>query len=154
MIQPVSRTDDLCDPGLCSAQVPMPDLLFRMRRAAARSRARARLDLFGACAMLSTDPDTAGGAYLDTFLRTIEQGLGRPPVFFCDGCPQISFDERWVLALFAAQQRGDRDSFAFLLCSRLQKFARRHIAFLIAGMARADAETRSDPAASSRRTVA
>lgn len=119
---------------------PVPDMLHRIRRAAARSRARARLDLFGACAMLSTDRDIAGRAYLDTFLRTVEQGLGRAPVIYCEACPQMSFDESWVLALLDAHRRGDRDSFAFLLCSRLSRAARRHIAFLIAGMARAAGE--------------
>ena len=116
---------------------PVPDLLRGMRRVAARSRASARLDLFGACALLSGDRDVAGRAYLDTFLRTVEQGLGRAPVMYCEACPQMSFDERWVLALLDAHRRDDRDSFAFLLCSRLPREARRHIGFLIAGIARA-----------------
>ena len=120
----------------CRAAPPVPELLRGIRRTAARSRARARLDLFGACAMLSADRATAGRAYLDTFLRTVAQGLGRAPVIYCEACPQMSFDERWVLALLDAQRRGDRDSFAFLLCSRLPRVARRHIAFLIAGIAR------------------
>jgi len=115
---------------------PAPDLLRCVRRDAARSRASARLDLFRACAMLSTDRDIAGRAYIDTLLRTLEQGLGRKPVIYCEACPQLSFDERWLLALLDAHRRGDRDSFAFLLCSRLSHAARRHIAFLIAGVAR------------------
>lgn len=113
-----------------------PNLLHVVRRAAARSRASARLDLFGACAMLSTDRDSAGQAYLDTLLRTLEQGLGRAPVIYCDACPQMSFDERWIMALLDAHRRGDRDSFAFLLCSRLPRPTRRHVGFLIGGIAR------------------
>jgi len=119
-----------------SAPQPVPDALRRIRRVAARSRASARLDLFGACAMLSADRDVVGLAYLDTFLRTVEQGLGRAPVIYCEACPQMSFDERWIVALLDAHLRGDRDSLAFLLCSRLPRAARRHIGFLIGGIAR------------------
>lgn len=119
-----------------SAPQPVPDVLRRIRRVAARSRASARLDLFGACAMLSADRDVAGRAYLDTFLRTVEQGLGRAPVIYCEACPQMSFDERWIVALLDAHLRGDRDSLAFLLCSRLPHAVRRHIGFLIGGIAR------------------
>ncbi|MGS4944913.1 hypothetical protein ACVDG3_05500 [Meridianimarinicoccus sp. RP-17] len=118
------------------ATLPVPDILRRLRRDAARTRASARLDLFRACAMLSTDRGVAGRAYIDTFLRTLEQGLGRAPVIYCEACPQMSFDERWIMALVDAQRRGDRDSFAFLLCSRLPCAARRHVGFLIAGIAR------------------
>lgn len=123
-------------PDAHPAAHPVPGLLRQIRRDAARSRARARLDLFGACAMLSTDRDTAARAYLDTLLRTLEQGLGRAPVIYCEACPQMSFDERWIMALLDAHRRSDRDSFAFLLCSRLPHAARRHIGFLIAGIAR------------------
>jgi hypothetical protein len=114
----------------------VPPILRYIRRASARARARARLDLFGACAMLSTERDIAARAYLDTLLRTLEQGLGRAPVIYCEACPQMSFDERWIMALLDAQGRHDQDSFAFLLCSRLPRPTRRHIGFLIAGISR------------------
>lgn len=136
-----------------SAPLPVPDLLHRVRRAAARSRASARLDLFGACAMLSTDRDSAGQAYLDTLLRTLEQGLGRAPVIYCDACPQMSFDERWIMALLDAHRRGDRDSLAFLLCSRLPRPTRRHVGFLIGGIARC-ADTDTDTGAAAPRQTA
>lgn len=128
-----------------AAAPAQPDVLRRVRRVAARARASARLDLFGACAMLATDRQIAGRACLDTLLRTLEQGLGRAPVIYCETCPQLSFDERWILALLDAHRRGDRDSSAFLLCSRLPRAARRHVAFLIAGVAQsADAAATHD----------
>jgi hypothetical protein len=124
---------------------PVPPELRRIRRAAARARASARLELFGACAMLSADRDVAGRAYLDTLLRTLAQGLGRAPVIFCETCPQTSFDEQWLLALLDSHARDDRDSFAFLLCSRLPHTARRHVGFLIGGMARSLGDENADP---------
>lgn len=161
MSRNLTHTAHPATPGTLPRIGYVPDLLRPIRRAAARSRAGRRLDMFGACAMLSTDRDlrrglgrdlglgldrdTAGLAYLDTLLRTLEQGLGRAPVIYCETCPQVSFDERWLLALLDAHRRDDRDSCAFLLCSRVRHAARRHVGFLIAGIARAANPIADDP---------
>lgn len=105
--------------------------LNKLRLLALRCRSAARLDLFQACALLSTDRDIAANAYADALFRTLDQGLGRPPRIFVPGCRELSFDERWLMALIAATENGDEASRTFLLASRLRPEARRALAFLV-----------------------
>jgi hypothetical protein len=115
---------------------PIPPGVALLRVLAPACRAKARLDLFQACAMLATDRDQAAQAYADALIRTLEQGLGRPPVLHRAGSAELSFDENWLGALFAAEARGDAASFAFLIDRRLARAAARQIGFLVAGLAR------------------
>lgn len=105
--------------------------LNKLRLLALRCRAAARLDLFQACALLSTDRETAANAYADALFRTLDQGLGRPPRIYVPGSRDLSFDERWLMALIEATESGDDASRTFLLTSRLRPKARRALAFLV-----------------------
>lgn len=115
---------------------PVPGVIAMLRRMAPACRAKARLDLFHACAMLSLDRGQAAQGFAEALLRTLEQGLGRMPVLHRAGSAEMSFDESWLAALFAAEARGDADSFAFLTRSRLNRAAVRQIGFLVAGLQR------------------
>ena len=109
--------------------------LNALRRLFQLSRARARLDLFEACAMLAAQPQRSGPAFAEALLRTLEANLGRALVLYRPGEALLSFDERWLLALLAAALRADGASMAFLLASRLPRHARRQTGWLIARLA-------------------
>lgn len=109
--------------------------LNRVRRLASLCRATRRLDLFRACQMLSDDGRQAGIAFADALIRTLAQGLGRPPVFFHAGSREVSFDERWLMSLLAAVRQDDMPSFEFLIRSRLERHTHRHTAFLVRNLA-------------------
>ncbi len=106
-----------------------------LRVLAPACRAKARLDLFQACAMLTMDRGQAAQAYAEALVRTLAQGLGRMPVLHRAGTAGMSFDEAWLAALFAARARGDDDSFAFLIRRRLARGSERQIGFLVAALA-------------------
>jgi hypothetical protein len=115
--------------------VAIPSGIAMLRVLAPACRAKARLDLFQACAMLSLDRNQAAQAYAEALVRTLAQGLGRLPVLHRAGSPEMSFDEAWLAALFAARERGDDDSFTFLIRRRLACGHERHIGFLVAALA-------------------
>ncbi|SLN24071.1 hypothetical protein ROJ8625_00986 [Roseivivax jejudonensis] len=111
-------------------------LLDMLRRTAARCRAAPREDLFRACALLGADPSSSAPTYAEALFRTLDQGIDRPANIFKPGCPGLSFDERWLIALISAFRRGDEASATFLTERRLAKASRRSIGFLARGLAR------------------
>jgi hypothetical protein len=116
--------------------VAVPPIIAMLRVLAPACRAKARLDLFHACAMLSVDRTQAAQGFADALLRTLEQGLARAPVLHRAGSIELSFDEAWLAALLAADARGDVDSFTFLTRARLNRAAVRQIGFLVTGLQR------------------
>jgi hypothetical protein len=114
----------------------IPPGVAMLRVLAPACRVKARLDLFQACAMLAMDRDQAAQAYADALIRTLHHGLGHAPVLHRAGTEELSFDEKWLTALFDAQARGDDASFAFLIRRRLARTAARQIGFLVASLAR------------------
>lgn len=121
---------------LSAAPVPRRDVLDEVREAAWRSQAQPRIELFEACAMLSRDRSRSQRAFRDALLRTLAEGLDRRPVFYRPQARDLSFDERWLMALIDAVERGDGDSLAFLTASRLRRHARRQVLFLVSGLVR------------------
>lgn len=124
-------------PHTSAAPAPRRDLLDEVREAAARCQAQPRIELFQACAMLSDDRNRSRMTFRDALLRTLAEGLDRRPVFYRPRSRDLSFDERWLMALIEAVERGDGDSLAFLTASRLKPHARRQVAFLVGGLVRA-----------------
>lgn len=113
----------------------IPAAVVALRRLAPRCQAGARLDLFHACAMLSTDSGVAARSYAEALLRGLAVVLGRVPVLHQPGASELSFDEAWIASLLTAARRGDEDSTRFLLASRLPRHARRQIGWLAAQLA-------------------
>ncbi|MDO9639964.1 MAG: hypothetical protein Q7J44_15615 [Pseudotabrizicola sp.] len=120
------------------ADIPAP--VAALRRLAPRCQAGARLDLFRACAMLSTDSGVAARSYAEALLRGLAVVLGRVPVLHQPGAAELSFDEAWIASLLGAAQRGDEASMRFLLASRLPRHARRQIGWLAAQLAQRQAQ--------------
>jgi len=106
-----------------------------LRRLAPRCHAGARLDLFRACAMLSSHGDVAAKAYAEALLRGLAAVLGRAPVLHQPGAAELSFDEAWIASLLAAAKREDEASLRFLLASRLPRHAWRQIGWLAVQLA-------------------
>lgn len=108
----------------------IPASVTALRRLAPRCQAGARLDLFRACAMLSTDSGVAARSYAEALLRGLAVVMGRVPVLHQPGAGELSFDEAWIASLLAAAKRGDEGSMRFLLASRLPRHAQRQIGWL------------------------
>lgn len=121
--------------------VVVPAAIAMLRVLAPACRAQARIDMFHACAMLSADRTAAAQAFGEALLRVLAQGLGKMPVLHRGGSAEMSFDESWLAALFAAHARGDADSVTFLIRRRIAPVAVRHVGFLIAALADRMAET-------------
>ena len=133
------RKLDLPEPD-ASARFVLPeedrDVLNRLRIAALRCRAAARLDLFRACALLGAERVADAPVFADALLRTLEQGLAARPAFYAPGSEELSFDESWLMSLIAALRDDDMASATFLINSRIAPHARRSLGFLAAGVAR------------------
>ena len=110
-------------------------LLDHLRHAARDARCKSYVDLFGACASLSVNRDSAKQAASDVLMRCLSQALGRRPILFRAGEPEISFDEDWLLALARSIRREDTASCTFLLHSRVPKHAHRNLVFLLGNVA-------------------
>ena len=105
--------------------------LDTLRRVGRQCRAKARQDLFKACAVLSCDTSVAVTAYAETLMRCLSQALGKTPVLHRPGEAEVSFDEAWLLRLASAIAHDDTASTNFLLRSRVHPHARRHCGFLM-----------------------
>jgi hypothetical protein len=113
----------------------VPPVVKKLRFVARTCRAKARLDVFQACAMLSAHPQAAAEAYADALLRALTAGFRRPPVIYETTATEMSFDEQWLAATICAAAREDEDSLRFLLASRLPHHMRRQIGWLAAQLA-------------------
>lgn len=123
-------------PRVGAAPVPRRDVIDELREASWRCQAQPRIDLFEACAMLSRDRTRSRMAFRDALLRTLAEGLDRRAIFYRPNASDLSFDERWLMALIDAVERGDDHSLAFLSASRLKPHTRRQVLFLVAGLVR------------------
>lgn len=97
-------------------------------------RAKARTDLFEACALLSVTRTQSFKAHAEALVLCLNDALGKQAVFFRPGVTERSFDESWLVRLSVALSQGDESSAAFLLHSRIAPEHHRHIRFLIARM--------------------
>ena len=106
--------------------------LNHLRFTALGCRAKARTDLFEACALLAIHRKRSPAAHADALMRCLDQALGKAAIMFRPGTTEISFDEAWLLQLATALSRQDQASSTFLLHSRTDRQYHRHIRFLVA----------------------
>lgn len=97
-----------------------------------KCRAKARVEVFEACALLLHAPKEGAQDYADTLLRVLDSALPKRPVIHSVTAQERSFDESWLLALFAAISREDHASVTFLLRARLPLHLRRPVGWLAA----------------------
>jgi hypothetical protein len=97
-------------------------------------RAKARMEVFSACALLHRNPSQQAQAYADALLRTLAQVVPSGFVVHAPQAIERSFDEDWLLALMGAIARDDTASTTFLLRARLPRHVRRNVGWLAAQM--------------------
>lgn len=126
----------------CPIHQPEPELdgdmrvlLNTLRFHAATCRAKARVDFFHACLLIDPKAEATDTARLEMVLRVMGDALGNTPIFFRPGEPELSFDERWLIAVISARIQDDSDSFEFLMRRRVSHDKRRLFGALIAGLA-------------------
>ncbi|TVR49811.1 MAG: hypothetical protein EA386_01330 [Rhodobacteraceae bacterium] len=100
-----------------------------------RCRAKARIEAFEACRLLRHSPREGAQDYADALLRILGLALPGGPVIHDLRAQDRSFDESWLLALFAALSRDDHASARFLLRARLPHHLRRPIGWLAGELA-------------------
>lgn len=93
-------------------------------------RAKARVDMFETCKLLLHRPREGAQDYADALLRVLSLALPKGPVIHDLRAQERSFDEDWLLALFAALKRDDQCSASFLLRARLPRHMRRPVGWL------------------------
>ncbi|CUX83176.1 MAG: Ribosomal protein L22p/L17e [Roseibaca calidilacus] len=98
-------------------------------------RAKARMPVLEACALLHHSPAQSAQVYADALLRALVQALPKPPVIHTVAAAERSFDEDWLLALLSAITREDHTSATFLLRARLPLHYRRSVGWLAAQLA-------------------
>lgn len=104
--------------------------LMLLRVLMRQCRAKARVEVFETCRLLLQDPRDGAQDYADALLRILSTALPKPPVIHELRAQERSFDENWLLALFAAIARDDRVSASFLLRARLPMALRRPVGWL------------------------
>ncbi|WP_142079434.1 hypothetical protein [Roseinatronobacter monicus] len=109
---------------------PLERELVLLRVLMRKCRAKARVEVFETCALLLHAPKEGAQDYADALLRVLVSGLPTGPVIHAITAQERSFDEKWLLALFAAIQRKDQSSVAFLLRTRLPLHMRRPVGWL------------------------
>ncbi|WP_172794882.1 hypothetical protein [Loktanella sp. 3ANDIMAR09] len=122
--------DDTCNRALAHS-APPDRLLVHLRKVSRSNRCNGYIDMFGACAALSSNPRIATQAASEVLMRCLSQALGRRPVLYHPDEPDMSFDEKWLSSLARSLQSGDDDSVAFLLHSRVPRHAHRNLVFLM-----------------------
>ncbi|MEM9011228.1 MAG: hypothetical protein AAGE18_08380 [Pseudomonadota bacterium] len=127
----LERQVDEAPPASPSVDPRLLPLLNHLRLVALACRVAARSDLYQACAVLSANAAVARDAYAETLMRSLAQALGQTPIFHRPGVHDTSFDEAWLMRLFAAAANGDQASFHFLIRSRVARPARRNLAYLV-----------------------
>ena len=112
-------------------RAPVGAFLTLVRQSAREARCKSYIDLFGACAALSTNTDIASHAACEVLVRCLSQALGHRPTLLAPHETTTSFDEDWLTALARAVKTGDEPSATFLLYSRVPKHAHRNLIFLL-----------------------
>lgn len=111
---------------------PIEPTLALLRLLMRQCRAKARVEVFETCRLLMHHPREGAQDYADALLRILSTGLPKGPVIHDLRARERSFDENWLLALFAALQREDQSSATFLLCTRLPLHLRGPVGWLAA----------------------
>lgn len=120
------------DTTLREARYTQEPALMMLRILMRKCRAKSRVEVFETCALLLHAPKEGAQEYADALLRVLGAALPKGPVIYAISAQERSFDESWLLALFAAISRADHPSISFLLRARLPLHLRRPVGWLAA----------------------
>ena len=98
-------------------------------------RIESRISLDEACKLIQVDKKKSARFFAYGLLRTLNEALGKPPVFRLPGETNLSFDEKWLARLITSFRQNDNISIKFLLSSRVENLNKRsYIYFLVDGL--------------------
>lgn len=131
----VPLTAPLISWNISETELPEPgeiSLINHLRIAGMSCRAKPRIDVFEACALLSADKAHTLRAHAEALMRCLNDILGTRAVFYSPGTAEMSFDEAWIVRLATSTVQSDEASTSFLLHSRTPQVHHRHLRFLVA----------------------
>ena len=98
-------------------------------------RKDSRISIDEACKLIQTDKKKSASYFAYNILRTLEEILGKKPIFRNPGEKNLSFDEQWIASLIKSYKSNDQISTKFLINSRVANLNKRsYISFLIDGL--------------------
>ena len=98
-------------------------------------RKDSRISIDEACKLIQTDKKKSASYFAYNILRTLEEILGKKPIFRNPGEKNLSFDEQWIASLIKSYKSNDQISTKFLINSRVENLNKRsYISFLIDGL--------------------
>ena len=98
-------------------------------------RKESRISLDEACKLIQIDKKKSASYFAYNILRTLEEVLGKKPIFRNPGEKNLSFDEHWISSLITNYKLNDQMSIKFLINSRVENLNKRsYISFLIDGL--------------------
>ena len=98
-------------------------------------RKDARISIDEACKMIQIDKKKSARYFAYNILRTLEEVIGKKPIFRNPGEKNLSFDEQWIASLITSHMLNDQVSIKFLINSRVENLSKRsYISYLIFGL--------------------
>ncbi len=98
-------------------------------------RKDSRISIDEACKLIQIDKKKSARYFAYNILRTLEEILGKKPIFRNPGEQSLSFDEQWIASLINSYKSNDQISTKFLINSRVENLNKRsYISFLIDGL--------------------
>ena len=98
-------------------------------------RKDARISIDEACKLIQIDKKKSARYFAHNILRTLEEVIGKKPVFRNPGEKNLSFDEQWIASLITSYKINDQTSIKFLINSRVENLSKRsYIFFLVEGL--------------------
>ena len=98
-------------------------------------RKESRISIVEACKLIQIDKKKSASYFAYNILRTLEEVLGKKPIFRNPGEKKLSFDEQWIASLINSFKANDQISIKFLINSRVENLNKRsYISFLVDGL--------------------
>lgn len=98
-------------------------------------RKDARISIDEACKMIQIDKKKSARYFAYNILRTLEEVIGKKPIFRNPGEKNLSFDEQWIASLITSHILNDQVSIKFLINSRVENLSKRsYITYLVSGL--------------------
>ena len=98
-------------------------------------RKESRISIDEACRLIQIDKKKSASYFAYNILRTLEEILGKKPIFRNPGEKNLSFDEQWIASLIKSYKSNDQISTKFLINSRVANLNKRsYISFLVDGL--------------------
>ena len=95
-------------------------------------RKESRISIDEACKLIQIDKKKSANYFAYNILRTLEEVIGKKPVFRNPGEQTLSFDEKWIASLINSYLSNDQKSIKFLINSRVENLNKRsYISYLI-----------------------